>query len=223
MYWSGFNCAGVAILAGGHSRRMGTPKALLEVNGTSLLQTHVAAANALNLPALVCSNQHDYAPLISQPFIRVADSSPHQGPLAALAGALHSIRDTRSQWLAVISVDTMIDVQQLLILLNAHINCIPSSFNRKDAVYLYDSATKKEYPLLGMYRIDILHHLNQYLAADNRRVMPFVNSLNCSKISAPIGWNKLLNINTPSDYHQALNTFDNTHNRLKPFMNSAQF
>ena len=49
--------AGVVILAGGESSRMGSPKALLSLpNGETLLDFHIRHAKRLNVPVMVADN-----------------------------------------------------------------------------------------------------------------------------------------------------------------------
>lgn len=54
--------AGVLILAGGLSTRMGSPKALLKLpSGESLLDYHVHSATQLGVPILIADNRQGFA------------------------------------------------------------------------------------------------------------------------------------------------------------------
>ncbi len=53
--------AGVVILAGGNSKRMGTPKAKLKLpGGETLLNYHVRHATPLNVPIMIADNEHGF-------------------------------------------------------------------------------------------------------------------------------------------------------------------
>ena len=75
----------VAILAGGHSRRMGTNKALLPLGGITLVERVLAATRPLAIPHLLVANNPslDYLGLE-----RYSDLLPDQGPLGGLYTAL---------------------------------------------------------------------------------------------------------------------------------------
>ena len=53
--------AGVVILAGGNSKRMGTPKAKLKLpGGETLLNYHIRHATLLNVPIMIADNEHGF-------------------------------------------------------------------------------------------------------------------------------------------------------------------
>ena len=78
------NLAGVVILAGGASRRMGTPKAKLTLpSGEAMLDYHVRHSLKLNVPVLIADNEHGFdidSTLIASesqsPVIHIADYNP---------------------------------------------------------------------------------------------------------------------------------------------------
>lgn len=54
--------AGIVILAGGHSKRMGTPKAQLTLpTGEQLLDYHVRQASKLNVPVMIADNGRGFS------------------------------------------------------------------------------------------------------------------------------------------------------------------
>lgn len=76
-----------AIFAGGQSRRMGTDKAALEVDGIPLLERTAQIALAAGLPALVVGRAcPDGWPLDTVEFLE--DATPGLGPLGGLQTAL---------------------------------------------------------------------------------------------------------------------------------------
>jgi molybdopterin-guanine dinucleotide biosynthesis protein A len=77
----------VAIFAGGQSRRMGTDKAALEVEGRTLLARTAEVALAANLPVLVVGRAQP-AGWPFQTVVFAEDTQPGLGPLGGLATAL---------------------------------------------------------------------------------------------------------------------------------------
>lgn len=132
--------AGVLILAGGESRRMGKPKALLKLpSGQTLLDFHIEKAQSLDVPVYVADNGQSYHSAYS--YQQVADFKKGQGPLAAIAGGMMAICDDSlrhnaqlnkqdAQTLAadtndqkhvlVISCDSLIDADKLYAYLHEH-------------------------------------------------------------------------------------------------------
>ena len=83
-----------AILAGGTSRRMGRDKALLEVDGISMLERACRAAANVGLPAVVIGRRPSLLPVtMRHDFDAIADDTPDQGPLGGLATAMRHYPD----------------------------------------------------------------------------------------------------------------------------------
>ena len=85
--------AGIVILAGGESTRMGSPKALLKLaNGETLLEFHIRHAKNLNVPVMVADNgKHfcqDNTVKIIDDYIKNDETSKGAGALSAIAGAM---------------------------------------------------------------------------------------------------------------------------------------
>ena len=98
--------AGIVILAGGASRRMGTPKAKLVLpTKETLLDYHIRQAIKLNVPIMIADNGLDFtvdAELLATnpelPIFHIADyqstaivdNSETEGPLVAIESALQA-------------------------------------------------------------------------------------------------------------------------------------
>lgn len=80
----------VAILAGGHSRRMGRPKALLDFQGQPLLAHVLARVHDLGQETLLIANQPDLYASFGLPCL--SDLIPDAGPLGGLYTALSQAR-----------------------------------------------------------------------------------------------------------------------------------
>ena len=76
---------GFLLLSGGKSSRMGTPKALLEIEGKTLLESVAAAGEGFEERILSVND-----PSIPTPegFVRCADVYPDCGPMAGIHAAL---------------------------------------------------------------------------------------------------------------------------------------
>lgn len=89
-------CPGVAgvILAGGESRRMGTNKALLEINGERMIETIYRRMAELFDEVLLVTNRPELYEFI--PCRKVADIYPGKGPMGGIHAALSSCTAERA-------------------------------------------------------------------------------------------------------------------------------
>jgi molybdopterin-guanine dinucleotide biosynthesis protein A len=81
----------VAVLAGGRSRRMGTPKALVPLGGAPLIARPLAAARAAGLPAVVVAKRASPLPELDVPVVVEPDEPTH--PLCGVVAALEAAGD----------------------------------------------------------------------------------------------------------------------------------
>lgn len=88
------------VLCGGQSRRMGRDKAMIEVGGRTLLESAVAALDAICGEVLLApGGASRYASLGRR---EVLDAAAGAGPLAGLVAALEA---TRTEWLIALGCD----------------------------------------------------------------------------------------------------------------------
>lgn len=90
----------VAILAGGRSRRMGRPKAWLDVQGRPLLTRVLASVRELSQDILLIANQPELYTAFDLPCL--PDLIPDSGPLGGLYTALKA---ARQPWTLVVACD----------------------------------------------------------------------------------------------------------------------
>lgn len=217
--------AGVVILAGGASRRMGTAKASLTLpSGEQLLDYHVRQASELQVPILIADNGRGFvinsdAALSerSSPVMHIADYSSNSdannchetmntgGALIAIESALqtllglqdsHESKNQNILWLLVISCDSLIPAADLWSTLQQSVHQAID----KQVICLEDDSHL--YPLLGLYRLDIEPELKAYIDSGQRRVMPFIQP-RVQAVSFIKEWQYLTNFNTPENFARA--------------------
>jgi len=220
--------AGVVILAGGNSKRMGSPKAKLKLrNGETLLDYHVRHAIELNVPIMIADNERSFevdkelATHSKAPLFHIKDydqndkkadndkSKDTGGALVAIESALQvlsPLADNRNSavksaaYLMVISCDSLIKATELWIKLSAAVSL---NDNNKSVVCLSDDSHL--YPLLGLYQLAIEPELRAYLDSGQRRVIRFIEPI-CEKVAFDQQWQDLTNFNTPADFAKACQT-----------------
>lgn len=190
------------ILAGGQSSRMGVPKALLTLpNSQTLLEFHINNAKGLNLPILLADNgKHFFKNQKHNPNISTIkdhlpsdDNGKGQGALSAIVSGLQTLGN--DGYVLVVSCDNLLKIN------NIHDSLTPTT---AQVGYLKGD---KDYPLLGVYHTSILPTLRQFLTNGNRSVMQFLRLVTCQTFVFD-DWQRLANFNTMTEFHQALEYFD---------------
>ena len=196
------NLSGIVILAGGESSRMGSPKALLPLpTGETLLDFHICHAESLTVPVMVADNakgfcQHDDVMLVKD-YLLNDTSGKGAGALSAIAGAMAHLPH-HAGYLLVISCDSLVSAHQLFDTLTAQ------SVQNADVIYV---KSDKDYPLLGLYSLDLTDKLQGYLDNGGRSVMKFLSEVNVKTVDLPNGWVKLANFNDKDEFELALIKF----------------
>lgn len=187
----------VLILAGGQSRRMGRDKALLTVEGVSLLRRTWDIGQALTSSVwVVTSRVRTYRHLlpetagwISEPLPAPTESPP--GPLVAFTRALAQID---ADWVLLLSCDLpalRVEVLQ---------RWVQQLSERSSNVVAYLPRHPKGWePLCGFYRSTCLPRLETYVAAGGRSFQPWLAHQSAQAIP-DIPMEMLINCNTPEEW-----------------------
>lgn len=178
-----------AILAGGASRRMGTDKAALEVEGVSLLQRTAAAALEAGLPVLVAGRARpDAWPLDGVNFAE--DAEPGLGPLGGLVTALtHS------------GTEVLALACDLPLLTSDALRWLVSQAGYGNEHGLVVVSNGKWEPLFSIYRPACLPLIESRLAAGKRSLHGLIEAGRFAFADAP-DWAaaQLVNVNTPEQW-----------------------
>jgi molybdopterin-guanine dinucleotide biosynthesis protein A len=198
------NHIGGIVLAGGHSRRMGTDKATLPFGPELLVQRVVRIVSQAVSPTIVVAAKEQALPALPPEVIVARDQNSDRGPLEGIAAGLRMLQKSFPQLDAafITACDTPLlapaFVGRMIELLDA---------SHDAAVPMLDDIPQ---PLAGVYRIRILPVVEAMLA-ENRLALH--NILGCihvhfvlSELLREINPDllSLRNLNTPEDYESAL-------------------
>ncbi|SLJ84036.1 molybdenum cofactor guanylyltransferase [Psychrobacter sp. DAB_AL43B] len=219
--------AGVVILAGGASTRMGSPKAeLILPTGECLLDYHVRQALELsttathNLPIMIADNGRDFTINTNLGLQRSQATIFHitdylsandekqietGGALVAIEAALQSLVNSTE-------LRTVQSAQSSWLLVISCDSLIPATDLWQKLTPYMIKAPKKPiacltdeqhlYPLLGIYRLSIEPNLKHYIDHGQRQVMKFIKPI-VQPVSFPKNWQYLTNFNTLEDFKRA--------------------
>lgn len=156
---------GAILLAGGRSRRMGQDKALLTVEGETLLERNLALLRRLTPNVIVVTDRPDRYAL--PPEIVRVDAFPDTGPLGGLITGLHALGEGAH---LVVACDMPFLNENVLRLF------LERSTPDEDAV-IPVCADQTE-PLCGVYRYSAAAKLQRALEAGQYSVLQALNALN---------------------------------------------
>lgn len=182
------------VLCGGHSRRMGRPKAWLPFGEEFLLQRVVRIVGEAVGTVIVVAAKDRMLPPLPDDIKRVNDAVEECGPLGGLAAGLATVT---TDFIFLTACDApFLSVDFIAALIGE------TKQSTADAVVPF---TSDFHPLTGVYRTSIRPVVECRLAARQLRMKDLIRDLNHLKWHPPASLQDVLqNINTPDEYTAAL-------------------
>ena len=224
--------AGIVILAGGASKRMGSPKAeLILPTNERLLDYHVRQALELstalmnNVPIMIADNGRSFTVnpdlIVPNPHASIIYTTDYLssntlsgdndeqietgGALVAIESALQSLANSTA-------LGEAPNEQASWLMVISCDSLIPATDLWQKLKPYMTQATDKSvicltdhshlYPLLGIYRLSIESDLKHYIDDGQRQVMKFIKPI-VQPVPLPKNWQDLTNFNTPEDFKRA--------------------
>jgi molybdenum cofactor guanylyltransferase len=178
--------AGVLILAGGDSRRMGRDKALLPVHGQPMIASISEQLKPLFEEIVVSAERPDAYAFLGLPV--AADAEPGQGPLMGIASGLPRMTHD-------VNFVTACDIPRINL---SFVNRLIKLVAGFDIVLPYYDEGQYE-PLFAVYRKTVVPKAAQILTAGGRSILDLLNRVKVNLIKMP-DRNLIRNINTEEDY-----------------------
>ncbi|NUM51842.1 MAG: molybdenum cofactor guanylyltransferase [Flavobacteriales bacterium] len=177
------------LLAGGNSTRMGSNKALLEVEGMMMFEKVLNEIEKITPHIFISSNQK--LPL-KKIYPVIPDSISNKGPM----GGIYSVLEQSNfDNYIVVSCDAPFIKKELIdLLLNEHCNTA--------VVPVWEN---KMYPFPGIYSRSIKNILQEQLKKNQLKMKDLLNFIQAKEVEiySSLKWmnkNIFLNINTPQEY-----------------------
>lgn len=176
------------ILAGGKSKRMGTDKTFLELDGVTLLQRMIRLLQPLCKTLIISSNNPRHE---KYGYKVIADEIKNCGPIG---GIYSSLKQSKTDWNFVISVDAAFVEPEF-------VNCLFSDADGYDAIVPVHSKGKE--PLIAFYNKSSLAKMEEMLQVGNYKMHNLLASINTKFVDSEewvVKYPKLFhNLNRPED------------------------
>ena len=184
------------VLAGGESRRMGAPKALLEVDGRSFLERTVELLSAVTSQVFISAGPaHREAPTAGARYPVLYDVVAGGGPLSGIAAALGARRNVA--WLFV-AVDMPLLTRAALLQLVGAREQAGRDTPRRQVTAFRSPRTGGPEPLCSIWEPDTLPVVLDCMNRGERSVTRCLGKLSV-QLADPVDERTLWNANTPAD------------------------
>ncbi|AJE52052.1 molybdopterin-guanine dinucleotide biosynthesis protein MobA [Paenibacillus jamilae] len=200
------------IIAGGRSSRMGQDKALLEIEGATMLErTYITLQQATQRVIVVTRDDQGYE---QDSMEAVSDIYPGMGPLSGIHAGLSA---STTEWGIVVACDmpfVQLEVlQALLVLTEKWAASKGAAESPLQAVIA--SVAGRMHPLLGVYHRSVLPSAEERLRNKRLRLTEWLETLNVRYatiadmpgVTENIWHNAVFNMNNPQDYKLVLEQF----------------
>lgn len=176
------------ILAGGLSSRMGTDKAMLQINGKSLLEKSLELCKPICHDILISSNNPKHR---KSGFSLIPDEIKNCGPLGGIYSCL---KKSETDWNLVISVDSIFVTSDFITFLIFKTGIV-------DAVVPFHKNGKE--PLIALYHKNCLPAIQEKLDLKDFKMHHLLDALNTRFVDVDLWINKypeiFRNFNRPED------------------------
>lgn len=185
------------ILAGGGSSRMGRDKALLELNGVSLLANLCLAAESVTDRVYVITPWAErYHPLVPSAcqFIREVIPQENSKPQGPLFGFVQGLAQVQTEWVLLLACDLPFITATELKLWVSYLPNIPDNI-----IAFLPRGIKGWEPLAGFYRRSAKPLLEDFIAQGGKSFQPWLQQQQVAElvVTKP---QVLFNCNTPQDW-----------------------
>ena len=177
------------ILSGGQSTRMGTDKALLQINGKTLLESALGICRPVCGDILISSNNPEHEKFGDK---IIPDEIKNCGPLGGIYSCL---KKSDTDWNFIISVDSAFVTQDF-------VEFLISETGDFDAVVPFHQNGKE--PLIALYHKNCIPAINERIKLNDYKMHNLLNKLN-TKFTNVDSWIKknpgiFKNLNRPEDF-----------------------
>ena len=187
------------ILAGGLSKRFGGGfKTFAKFNNKSIFERIETNLKANQIDILINTNFSDKQ-FISKNYTIIPDlEKDFKGPLAGIYASMHWVikNDTSKKWIFTVPSDTPFlpsDLFERFIL----------NYDESIKIFIARSANKP-HPVIGMWNVNLINDLKNYLNSGNRKILDWVSKHNHKFVDFELKkFDCFLNINTINDLNQA--------------------
>lgn len=183
------------ILAGGKSKRMGTNKALLKVDGLTIIERIVEELRKIISDIIIVTNHFEDYQFLNLPMVE--DKIKGKGPLAGIQAGLAESKNEKNLIVACDMPFISTELGAFLLqILNEYEAAVPE-------------VSGMLHPLYAAYRKETLEAVNRAIADENLKIRHFLKMVNAKIVKEndfPFTLNEkfLYNMNHPEEYEQAL-------------------
>ena len=189
----------LVILAGGQSRRFGGGyKTLYKFNKISILDRIIQNFKKLKMELVLNVNSNEDQFLKTGLHLIKDELENFQGPLAGIYSSMKWVLENRKniEWIFTSPSDTPFLNKSLV---NKFLS---SNYNNKTNIILAKSSNNI-HPVIGFWHISLIKSLEEFLGADNRKIMHWVEQQNYELLNFE-NKNYFFNINTQADLVEAI-------------------